>query len=148
MSDMEQDKELDRILAQNFGPPHSELADAASIAASSGFAASVMERVREEAAAKASLGPIQFPWFRAVPGICMAVLAVAVSATLLVLAFTGAAHLVSSAYISALESSQGTAGQWTAMAARLHLAGLTAGALIALVPFALVHSLTGNRHRI
>lgn len=148
MSDMEQDEELDRMLAQNFGPPHSEVADAGSIAPSSGFAASVMERVRDDAAAKASLGPIQFPWLRAVPGICMAVLAAAVSATLLVLAFTGAVHLASGAYISALEGSEGTAGQWTAMAARLHLGGLAAGALIALVPFALVRSLTGNGHRI
>ena len=36
---------------------------------SSGFAASVMERVREEAAAPA---PIPFPWKRAVPGMLVA----------------------------------------------------------------------------
>jgi hypothetical protein len=36
---------------------------------SSGFAASVMERIREEAAAPA---PIPFPWKRAVPGMVVA----------------------------------------------------------------------------
>lgn len=148
MPDMDDDKELDHMLAQNFGPPHADAARAESIEPSSGFAASVMERVREEAAAKAALGPIQFPWLRAVPGICMAVLAIAVSLTLLALVFVGATHLASSAYSSAFEGAQGTAGQWIAMASRLHLGWLAAGALIAFVPFALLRSVGGNRQRI
>ena len=83
MSDMEQDDELNTMLARNLGPPHAKAAHAESIEPSSGFAASVMERVREEAAATAALSPIQFPWRRALPGLCMAVLAIAVCATLL-----------------------------------------------------------------
>jgi hypothetical protein len=148
MADMERDEELDRMLAQNFGPPHADAARAESIEPSSGFAASVMERVREEAAVKAAQGPIQFPWLRAVPGICMAVLAIAVSLTLLALGFMGAAHLASSTYSSALEGSQGTAGQWIAMAGRLHLGWLAAGALIAFLPFALLRNLAGSGQRI
>ncbi len=99
--DMDQDDELDRMLARSFGPPHTRAAHAESIEPSSGFAASVMERVREEAAAAAALGPIRFPWRRAVPGICMAVLAVAVCATLLMLASIGAVQLASHAASSA-----------------------------------------------
>jgi hypothetical protein len=104
-----------------------------------------MERVREEAAEKAALGPIQFPWMRAVPGICMALLAIAVSLTLLALALMGAAHIASGVYYSALEGSQGTAAQWIATATRLHLGWLAAGALIACLPFALLRSLGGHR---
>ena len=149
MPDMERDEELDRMLAQNFRPPHADAARAESIEPSSGFAASVMERVREVAAERAALGPIQFPWLRAVPGICMALLAIAVSMTLLALAFIGVTHLASSAYSSALEGSQGTAAQWIATATRLHLGWLAAGALIACLPFALLRSLAGgDGHRV
>jgi hypothetical protein len=45
------------------------LVDEPELVPSSGFAASVMERVREEAAAPA---PIPFPWKRAVPGMVVA----------------------------------------------------------------------------
>ena len=108
MSDMEQDEELDRMLARSFGPPHSRAAHAESIEPSSGFAASVMERVREEAAAAAALRPIRFPWRRAVPGICVVVPAVAVCATLLLLASIGAVRLASHAAFSVTtQSSQG-----------------------------------------
>jgi hypothetical protein len=52
------DELIDRILA-----PEEQLVP------SSGFAASVMERIREEAAAPP---PIPFPWKRAIPGIVLA----------------------------------------------------------------------------
>jgi hypothetical protein len=53
------DELLDRILATE-----------EELVPSSGFAASVMERIREEAAAPQ---PIPFPWKQAVPGIVLAV---------------------------------------------------------------------------
>jgi hypothetical protein len=52
------DAMLDRILANE-----------EELIPSSGFAASVMDRIREEAAAPQ---PIPFPWKRAVPGIALA----------------------------------------------------------------------------
>jgi hypothetical protein len=52
------DELLDRILATD-----------EELVPSSGFAASVMERIREEAAAPR---PIPFPWKQAVPGIVLA----------------------------------------------------------------------------
>lgn len=148
MSDMDQDDEMDRMLARSFGPPHSRAAHAESIEPSSGFAASVMERVREEAAAAAALGPIRFPWRRAVPGICMAVLAVAVCATLLMLASFGAVQLVSHAAISATAARpQAAIAGWAETATRLHLGWLAIGMMIAFVPFALSRGLTGGRQR-
>jgi hypothetical protein len=148
MSDMDRDEELDYMLARSFGPPHSSAADAESIRPSSGFAASVMERVREEAAAAAALGPIRFPWRRAVPGICMVVLAVAVSATLLMLASIGAVQLASHAFYSATaQGSQGSVAQWSESALRLHLGWLAIGLLIAFVPFSLSRGLMAGRQR-
>ena len=52
------DEVLDRILATE-----------EQLLPSSGFAASVMDRIREEAAA---VPPIPFPWKRAIPGIVLA----------------------------------------------------------------------------
>lgn len=52
------DKMLDRILASE-----------EELIPSSGFAASIMDQIREEAAAPP---PIPFPWKRAVPGIVLA----------------------------------------------------------------------------
>ena len=148
MSDMDRDDELDRMLVRSFGPPHSRVAHAESIEPSSGFAASVMERVREEAAAAAALGPIRFPWRRAVPGICMAALAVAVCATLLMLASIGAVHLVSHAAVSASAArSQAALAGWTETAMHLHLGWLAIGMLIAFVPFSLSRGLLGGRQR-
>jgi hypothetical protein len=148
MSDMEQDDELDRMLARSFGPPHSRAAHTESIEPSSGFAASVMERVREEAAAAAALGPIRFPWRRAVPGICMVVLAVAVCATLFMLASIGAVQLASHAASSAIAvRPQPAIAGWTETAMRLHLGWLAVGMMIAFVPFALSRGLMGSRQR-
>jgi len=148
MSDMGRDDELDHMLARSFGSPDSAAGRAESIEPSSGFAASVMERVREEAAAAASLGPIRFPWRRAVPGICMVVLAVAVCATLLTLAFVGAAHLASHAVLSATaQGSHGLVAEWTEAVARLHLGWLAVGVLIAFVPFSLSRGLMAGRQR-
>ena len=146
MADMERDDELDRMLVRSFGPPHSRAAHAESIEPSSGFAASVMERVREEAVAAAALGPIRFPWRRAVPGICMVVLAVAVCATLLMLASIGAVQLASHAVYSATAAvPQGAIAGWTATAIRLHLGWLALGLMIAFVPFTLSRGLMGGR---
>lgn len=148
MPDMERDDELDRMLAQNFGPPHADAAHAESIEPSSGFAASVMECVRQEAAAKAALGPIQFPWKRAVPGICMAVLALAVCITLLALASMGAVRLAASTYYSAaVQGSAGAAAQWAEIATRMHLGWIAVGVLIAFVPVTLLRSFTGGGQR-
>jgi hypothetical protein len=148
MSDMEQDDELDRMLARSFGPPHSRAAHAESIEPSSGFATSVMERVREEAAAAAALGPIQFPWRRAVPGICMVVLAVAVCATFLLLASIGAVKLASHAAFSVTtQSSQAAIAGWTETAMRLQLGWLVIGLMIAFVLFTLSRGLMGGRQR-
>jgi hypothetical protein len=148
MSDMETDDQLDRMLSRNFGPPDSRVAHAESIEPSSGFAASVMERVREEAAAAASLGPIRFPWWRAVPGICMVVLAVAVCVTLLTLASMGVVQLASHAFASATINPQGAITNWAETAMRLRLGWLVIGLLIAFVPFLLSRSLIAGRQRI
>ncbi|HEY1965760.1 MAG TPA: hypothetical protein VGG59_12550 [Acidobacteriaceae bacterium] len=148
MSDMDKGDELDRMLARSFGPPDSVAAHAESIEPSSGFAASVMERVREEAAAVAALGPIRFPWRRAVPGICMVVLAIAVSATLLMFGGMAVIHLVSHAAFSAAEQhSRGTLAEWADTAMRLHLGWLGIGTLIAFVPFSLSRRLMASRQR-
>ena len=147
MSDMYRDDELDRMLARSFGPPHSRAAHAESIEPSSGFAASVMERVREEAAAAAALGPIRFPWRRAVPGICMAVLAVAVCATLLILASVGAVQLASHAASSAAARSQPAVTGWAETAMRLHLGWVAIGMMIAFVPITLSRGLMGGGQR-
>jgi hypothetical protein len=148
MSDMDKGDELDRMLARSFGPPDSVAAHAESIEPSSGFAASVMERVREEAAAVAALGPIRFPWRRAVPGICMVVLAIAVSATLLMFGGMAVIHLASQAAFSAAEQrSRGTVAEWADTAMRLHLGWLGIGTLIAFVPFSLSRRLMASRQR-
>jgi hypothetical protein len=147
MSDMERD-ELDHMLARSFGPPHSRAAHAESIEPSSGFAASVMERVREEAAAAAALGPIRFPWRRAVPGICMVVLAVAVCATLLTFASIGVAQLASHSFASAAAAGQqGAIADWAETAMRLHLGWLLIGLAIAFVPFTLSRGWMTGRQR-
>jgi hypothetical protein len=148
MAEMKRDDELDHMLARSFGPPDSAAARAESIEPSSGFAASVMERVREEAAAAAALGPIRFPWRRAVPGICMVVLAVAVCVTLLALASIGVVHLASHAIFSATaQGSRGAVAEWTDAAMRLHLGWLAVGVLIAFVPFSLSRGLMAGRQR-
>ena len=146
MSDMDRDDELDRMLVRSFGPPHAHVAHAESIEPSSGFAASVMERVREEAAVTAALGPIRFPWRRAVPGICMVVLAVAVCATLLMLASIGVVQLASHAASSATGLQASISG-WSETAMRLHLGWLAVGMMIAFVPITLSRGLTGGRQR-
>ncbi len=148
MSDMEED-EVDRMLARSFGPPDSAVTHAESIEPSSGFATSVMERVREEAATAAAPGPIRFPWRRAVPGICMVVLAVAVCATLLALASIGFVQLASHAIFSAgAQGSQGAVAEWADAAMRLHLGWLAIGVLIAFVPFRFSRGLMTGRQRI
>ena len=151
MPDMDKDRELDRVLMRSFGPPESATARAESIEPSSGFVASVMDRVREEANLAAS--PIRFPWVRAVPGICMALLAIAVSVTVLVFAVTGAVRLLSHALLST--TTQGTSEsvfasirQWGEIAARLHLGWLVLGLLIAFIPLTISRSLVGRGHRV
>ena len=148
MSDMEKDDELDRMLARSFGPPHARAAHAESIEPSSGFAAAVMERVREEAAAAAALGPIRFPWRRAVPGICMVVLAVAVCATLLTFASMAVVRLASHAFSTAAVAPQPAVTEWVATAMRLHLGWLVIGLLLAFVPFLLSRGLMDGQQRI
>ncbi len=107
-----------------------------------------MERVREEAAAAAALGPIRFPWRRAVPGICMVVLAIAVSATLLTFGAIAVMHLAShAAFSAAAQGSRGTVAEWADMAMRLHLGWLAIGTLIAFVPFSLSRGLMASRQR-
>ena len=148
MSDMDKDDELDRMLARSFGPPHARSAHAESIEPSSGFAAAVMERVREEAAAAAALGPIRFPWQRAIPGICMVVLAVVVCATLLTFASMAVVQLASHAFASAAIAPQPPVTEWATRAMRLHLGWLGIALLIAFVPFLLSRGLTDSRQRI
>jgi len=153
MSDMQKDEELDRVLMRSFGPPESTAAHAESIEPSSGFVASVMDRVREEATFAAS--PIRFPWSRAVPGICMALLAIAVSATVLVFGITAAMRLFSHALLSTTtQGAIGNAGvfgniaQWAETAMRLHLGWLALGILIAFIPVTISRSLVGRGHRV
>jgi hypothetical protein len=62
-------EEMDGARAESTGIDRI-LATEAELVPSSGFLSSVMDRVREEAAAPA---PIPFPWKRAVPGILFAV---------------------------------------------------------------------------
>jgi hypothetical protein len=153
MSDMQKDEELDRMLMRSFGPSESTAAHAESIEPSSGFVTSVMDRVREEATIAAS--PIRFPWSRAVPGICMALLAIAVSATVLVFAVTGVVRLASRAFLSTTTQGAignagvlGNIGQWADIAARLHLGWLALGLVIAFIPVTISRSLVGRGHRV
>lgn len=103
------DSEIDRILSGQD-----------EILPSSGFAASVMEAVRREAAAPP---PIPFPWKRALPGLVVAALAlalvVAVGVAAIVQISRGALaqHLATTPTLLTLP--RGTAGSmlaWTALA--------------------------------
>lgn len=152
MADMQKDEELDHMLMRSFGPPESAAARAESIEPSSGFVASVMDKVREEAALAAS--PIRFPWRRAVPGICMALLAIAVSVTILVLAIRGtvqlASHMLLSTTTQSMHGNTGmlaNAGQWGEAVGRFHLGWLALGLLIAFIPITISRSLVERGHR-
>lgn len=68
----EDQSELDHMLMRSFGP-------AQDLQPSSGFVASVMERVHQDSAP----APIAFPWRRALPMVCLALLAAAACAALL-----------------------------------------------------------------
>jgi hypothetical protein len=149
MADMGSDHELDRVLARGFGPPDSFDAHAESIEPSFGFTASVMERVREEAANATALAPIRFPWLRAVPGICMVLLAVGVCATVSVYAVMGAMRLLSQSLLSAATADAHAASPaWVETVMRLHLGWLAVGMVLAFVPFLLLRSLNRGGHGI
>lgn len=144
MSDMAKDDELDRAMMRNFGPPHSAAARAESIEPSSGFTASVMERVRAEAARAAAMGPIAFPWLRAVPGICMAVLALVVAATMLSFSAIGLMRLGSRALLTAaIQQGSGTPA-WTELVGHLHLGWLLIALLSAFVPLVVSRGVPGR----
>jgi hypothetical protein len=152
MSQMAKDDELDRTMARNFGPPDSAAARAESIEPSSGFATLVMERVRAEAASAAAPGPIAFPWRRAVPGICMAVLALMAGATMLVFGVMAVTRLASRALLSAAVQENAHATQtgpaiWIETASRLHVGWLLVALAIALLPLVASRGLVGRGHR-
>jgi hypothetical protein len=155
--DARRDIEVERLLRRNYGPPQDDspahgvssgaAADvssgAESLEPSSGFAAAVMERVRVEAQAP---GPIRFPWRRALPGLCMAALALAVGTALLgVMVRTGARLLAAMVVASAASGSTGPLDRLAEGAGKMHLGWLTASLLIALVPLGLTR-LLGGRH--
>ena len=72
MNDAENDAELDRILSRSLSR---NLSSNGEIVPSSGFAASVMERVQREAAMQApEFASIPFPWSRALPGLVVCLL--------------------------------------------------------------------------
>ena len=135
MSGLPKDDDLDRIvegaMMRNFGAAHAAAAD--SIEPSSGFAASVMERVRAEAGPAAALGsikfpPIKFPWMRAIPGICMAVLAVMVSIALFFFGVAAVWHVISQALFAATtQGSSATLPIWAETVSRMHLGLAAAG---------------------
>ena len=149
MADMANDDELDRAvdkaLARSFGPPHSTAAHAESIEPSSGFTASVMDRVRAEASHAVALGPIAFPWLRAVPGICMAALAVAVCVTMLGFTMIGATHIVSHVVFSAsVQGSSAPVSGWAQTMTQLHLGWLLVALAIAFLPLIISRTLIGR----
>lgn len=153
MSEMAKGDKLDGMvegaMLRSFGPPHSAAARAESIEPSSGFAASVMERVRAEAARDAALGPIRFPWLRAVPGICMAVLAIIVCVTLFVFAAIGVTHMLSSALLSAtVQTGHGALPAWADLLNRLHLGWMLLALAVVFVPLMLSRSLLSRDHRV
>jgi hypothetical protein len=111
--------DLDRILAGE-----------EDIVPSSGFAATVMDTVRREAAAPP---PIPFPWKRALPGLAACVLALAL--------LTGAAFThgrgpapSSGPLVTILEAAKNAGAHWIALAL-----------LLALVSMALSTRLAGGR---
>ena len=107
----------------------------------------MMERVREEVATATALGPIRFPWLRAVPGICMVLLAVGVCGTVSVYAVIGAMRLLSQSLLAAATADAHTASPaWLEMVMRLHLGWLAAGMLLAFVPLLLLRSFNRGGH--
>jgi hypothetical protein len=111
--------EIDRVLSRE-----------EEILPSSGFAASVMEAVRREAAAPA---PITFPWKRALPGVVLAGLTVALVAVVLVawmvqLGREGSSPQLSADWISAslpfVKANLTSAAGWTLAVLALSLASV------------------------
>jgi hypothetical protein len=120
MKNNDQGTELDRFLSET------------EILPSSGFAASVMEAVRREAAAPPA---IPFPWKRALPGIIAGggMLAVVLIVTVVQLARSGPATPLPPAWGIALHSIQETTlrlgGPWVALALLVSLACMKFAAL-------------------
>jgi hypothetical protein len=73
MAERDDQSELDHILAHRFGP-------AQNLVPSSGFVASVMQRVEQQAEPAHAPAPIAFPWRRALPILLLA-LAAMIAAT-------------------------------------------------------------------
>jgi hypothetical protein len=105
------EEELDRILSA--GP---------EILPSSGFVASVMNAVREEACAPP---PIPFPWKRLLPGLAASLVGVGVLVAQVVLrGHGGVAAERTSMFVPMFETAQRLGLQWIAVAGVITLAAL------------------------
>ena len=110
------DADLDRLLSKE-----------EEILPSSGFAASVMEAVQREAAAPP---PIPFPWKRALPGLCAAVLMLAlviVASIVLLVHKPGAPPIPAewrAALVSIVEAWKSFGANWIALALVLSFASV------------------------
>jgi hypothetical protein len=138
-TEMKRDDELDLALQQ-------ELGAAGAIEPSAGFAASVMQRVREEADAKLEPSPIRFPWRRAAPGICMVALLCLLCVAGALWAGIHALHIAGSGALAIDAAPSYT--QWAGYAAgaiRLHLGWLLLIVFIALLPLPLSEGLLERR---
>jgi hypothetical protein len=110
------------------------------------FLSTVMQRVREEAAAMPELSPIRFPWRRAAPGICMVVLVAALFVAGVVWAGIDALHTARSG-APAMEAAP-LYTQWAGYATdamRLHVGWLLLVVFIALLPLPLSQGLLERR---
>jgi|ERR1700693_2072887 hypothetical protein len=108
--------ELDRILSEQ-----------EEITPSSGFAASVMDAVRREAAAPP---PIPFPWKRALPGllaVCLALMSLLVSGSRLLISGTATESMPSAAltaFSGILQIWRTVGANWIALALILSFASM------------------------
>lgn len=142
----QESQELDPLLRHCFGPPQDRMASGESLAPSSGFVAGVMDRVRDEAAAAPALAPIRFPWWRAVPGLVLAVSVLLLCLGILVRVGRGVAEytvLWAEKHGGSLRPEQTFAGTGE-MLARLHLDWIAAAVVLSLLPL-LMSRMLGNR---
>ncbi len=142
MAEREEDNELDSILTRSFGP-------ADSLAPSSGFVAAVMgriqtERVRQDAGPALAYvpAPIAFPWRRALPGVCLAMLAVAAAAALLLnYAWLAVTAVSATAPSPAMRSAELFAHGLGVRAVQLPLGWLGVALVLALLPLVITREM-------
>jgi len=142
MVERDDQSELDNILARFFGP-------AQNLEPSSGFVASVMERVHQETEPAAIYAPpIAFPWARALPILWLALAAVAAATGLLVSYFFRTVSAVAGMTPSpAIRSAELVAHGWGLRAMQLPLGWLGVALVVALLPLAITRQMMGEPPR-